>query len=248
MSVHARLARDEHLSADERHATQSAWLARLVEHAYANAPAVRTLLDEAGLLPTAVRSVTDLGQVPIVRKDALIDLQRERPPFGGFLGMPVEQLARIFVSPGPLHDPQGPAPDYWRWAKPLRAAGFESGDVVLNACAYHLTPLGFMFDEAARAIGCRVIPSGTGNTELQIGAARALGATAYCGTPSFLRIILDKAVEVGLEPTTHLSLRRAFVAGEMLPESLRASIQALGITVRQGYGTADLGCLGYECV
>jgi phenylacetate-CoA ligase len=177
----------------------------------------------------------------------LIELQRANPPFGGFLGIPEDQLARIFLSPGPLFDPQGPEPDYWRFAKALHAAGFRAGDTVLNACAHHLTPLGFMFDEAARAIGCRVIPSGVGNTELQVSAARGLGATAYCGTPSFLRIILDKAVEMGLDPSTDLSLRRAFVAAEMLPESLRASLQAFGLMVLQGYGTADLGCLGYEC-
>jgi phenylacetate-CoA ligase len=191
--------------------------------------------------------VADLEQVPITRKDALIDLQRARPPFGGFLGVPERQLARVFLSPGPLYDPQGPEPDYWRFAPALRAAGFQAGDVVLNACSHHLTPLGFIFDEAARAIGCRVIPSGVGNTELQVSVAQSLRATAYCGTPSFLKIILDKAVEMGLDPSTDLSLRRAFVAAEMLPESLRASIQAFGVSVRQGYGTADLGCLGYEC-
>jgi phenylacetate-CoA ligase len=193
--------------------------------------------------------VEDLQRVPITRKDALIDLQRAQPPFGGFLGIREHQLARVFMSPGPLFDPQGPEPDYWHFSKALRAAGFHMGDVVLNACSYHLTPLGFMFDEAAHALGCTVIPSGVGNTELQVTAAQALKATVFCGTPSFLKIILDKAAEMGLNPTTDLALRRAFVAGEMLPESLRAAIQAAveGLTVRQGYGTADLGCLGYEC-
>ena len=241
------IEREESLPAEARRAAQDAWLADLVEHAYAHAPAVRELLDRAGLRPAAVRCVADLDQLPITRKDALIDLQRARPPFGGFLGIPEQQLARIFLSPGPLRDPQGPEPDYWRFAPALRAAGFQAGDVVLNACSHHLTPLGFIFDEAARAIGCRVIPSGVGNTELQVSAAQSLRATAYCGTPSFLKIILDKAVEMGLDPSTDLSLRRAFVAAEMLPESLRASIQAFGVSVRQGYGTADLGCLGYEC-
>jgi phenylacetate-CoA ligase len=247
VSIGAPTEREESLSADDRRAAQDAWLASLVEHAYTHAPAVREILDGAGLSPGAVRTVADLERVPITRKDALIDLQKARPPFGGFLGIPEPELARVFVSPGPLHDPQGKTPDYWRFSKALRAAGFRAGDVVLNACSYHLTPLGFIFDEAARALGCRVIPSGVGNTELQVSAARSLRATAYCGTPSFLNIILDKAVELGLDPSTDLSLRCAFVAAEMLPESLRASIQEFGISVRQGYGTADLGCLGYEC-
>jgi phenylacetate-CoA ligase len=220
------------------------WLAELVAHAYREAPAVRALLDGAGLGPAALRSVDDLERLPITRKDALIDLQRANPPFGGFLGVPRDRLARIYLSPGPLFDPQGPEPDYWRWAEPLRAAGFRASDAVLNAGSYHLTPMGAMFDGAARALGCTVIPSGVGNTELQVIAARDLGATAYCGTPSFLKIILDKALELG----SRLALRRAFVAGEMLPASLRAGIEARGLTVRQGYGTADLGCLGYECM
>jgi phenylacetate-CoA ligase len=147
------------------------------------------------------------------------------------------------MSPGPLFDPQGIEADYWRFGDALVAAGFERGDVVLVAASYHFTPLGFIFDAAARALGCRVVPSGVGNTELQVAAAAALHATAYCGTPSFLKMILDKAQELG----TPLALRRAFVAGEMLPESLRSAIQAHGVSVQQGYGTADLGCLGYEC-
>jgi phenylacetate-CoA ligase len=224
-----------------------AWLGRLVAHAYDNAPATRAILDDAGLSPTDDWTPAKLAELPVLRKDALIDLQRAHPPFGGFLGIPERRLARIFMSPGPLFDPQGPEPDYWRFSKPLQAAGFSADDVVLNACSYHLTPLGFIFDEAARALGCRVIPSGVGNTELQITAASGLRATAFCGTPSFLKIILDKAAEMRRGQPNELALRRAFVAGEMLPESLRTEIEAAGVAVRQGYGTADLGCLGFEC-
>jgi phenylacetate-CoA ligase len=247
VNVHIAPGPAERLSPETRRSRQNDWLARLVDHAYAHAPAVRATLDRAGLQPTSVRSVADLKHVPITRKDTLIDLQRAQPPFGGFLGVAEYELARVFMSPGPLFDPQGQQPDYWRFSTPLVAAGFSKDDLVLNACSHHLTPLGFMFDEAARAIGCRVIPSGVGNTELQVTVAVGLRATAYCGTPSFLKIIIDKAAEIGIAGPNRLALERAFVAGEMLPESLRAEIQTAGITVLQGYGTADLGCLGYEC-
>lgn len=239
--------RIESVSLEDRTAYQGAWLGDLVAHAHANAPAVRRILERAGVAPGEVTTVEALERVPITRKDELLEFQRVDPPFGGFLGIPLEGLERAFMSPGPLFDPQGPEPDYWRFAPALDAAGFRRGDVVLNACAHHMTPLGFMFDGAARQLGCVVLPSGVGNTELQVTMAKGLGATAYCGTPSFLKILLDKAVEQGLDPRRDLAIRRAFVAAEMLPESLRGAIEGLGTTVRQGYGTADLGCLGYEC-
>src|SRR5215467_13710896 len=160
------------------------WLSGLVAHAYANAPATRTILDAAGVRPSAWITDAALAHIPITRKDTLIELQAQSPPFGGFLAVPEEHLAHVFVSPGPLFDPQGPEPDYWRFAQALRSAGFQRGEVVLNASAYHLTPMGIMFDDAARTIGCTVIPAGVANTELQIAAAHGLRATAYCGTPS----------------------------------------------------------------
>jgi phenylacetate-CoA ligase len=241
-------SRTEASSASERAAYQSQWLAELVAHAYANAPASRRILEAAGVRPQDVQSLEALERIPITRKDELLDLQRADPPFGGFLGISIAELERAFMSPGPLFDPQGPEPDYWRFAPALHAAGFRRGDVVLNGSSYHMTPLGMIFDEAARHLGCVVLPSGVGNTELQVMLARGLGATAFCGTPSFLKIILDKAAEMGLNSRTDLTLRRAFVGGEMLPASLRAAIEELGTTVRQGYGTADLGCLAYECM
>jgi phenylacetate-CoA ligase len=215
------------------------WLSGLLAHAYANAPATRTILDAAGVRPSAWITDAALEHIPITRKDTLIELQAQSPPFGGFLAVPEEHLAHVFLSPGPLFDPQGPGPDYWRFAQALRAAGFQSGEIVLNSSAYHLTPMGHMFDDAAREVGCVVVPGGVGNTELQTLAARRLGATAYCGTPSFLQALLERAPE--------LRLRHAFVAGEMLPTDLRAAIEARNVLVFQGYGTADLGCLGFEC-
>jgi phenylacetate-CoA ligase len=232
-------------------ATPEAWRQRLgqrlaatVAHAFHHAPGLRRALEREGLGPGSIRGLEDLHRLPILRKDSLPALQEERPPFGELAGVPTDRLARLYMSPGPIYDPQGTEGDFWRFRQAMAAAGFRPGDVVLNSCSYHLTPLGFMLDGAARALGCAVIPGGVGQTELQLKAAAHLSATAYSGTPSFLFQLLTRARELGL----HLSLEVAFVVAEMLPESLRTDIEAFGIRCRQGYGTADLGCLAYECV
>jgi phenylacetate-CoA ligase len=232
----ALLTEPERLTTAERIEYRERWLRALVAHAYDHAPAMRERIPSR---------VAPLDAIRITRKDELIDLQRAAPPFGGFLGVPLADVARLFLSPGPLFDPQGLAPDYWRWAGALRAAGFEAGMVVHCAVSYHGTPLGWMFDGALRELGCTVIPAGTGNTELQVQMLRGLAASGYVGTPSALRILYEKAAELGADGFT---LRRAFVAGEMLPPSLRRELQDRGPTVCQGYGTADLGALGYECL
>jgi len=237
----------ETLSPAQRADHQVAWLRRLVEHAYASAPATRKKLEGAGLTPADVTSLADFQRIPITRKDDLIELQRDDPPFGGLLGTKPEKLRRMFQSPGPILDPQGPEPDYWRFAQALFAAGLRAGDVVLCSVSYHLTPLGFMFDEALAQLGCAVLPGGVGNTGAQLELVRAVHASGYVGTPSFLNILLEKAEEVGCSDDDRLPLKTAFVAGEMLPESLRSTIQERGVSVCQGYGTADLGCLAYEC-
>ena len=233
----------EKLPAAERRADLGARLAATVRHAYANAPRVRRTLEAAGLGPADVRGLDDLARIPVTRKDDLPRLQAEEPPFGGLAGVPPERLARMFMSPGPIYDPQGRGDDFWRFRHGLAAAGFRAGDVALVSASYHLTPLGFMLDDAARALGCVTIPGGVGQTELQAKVAAYLRATAYIGTPSFLLTLLQKAKEAGAP----LSLEVAFVIAEMLPESLRAELEGWGVRVRQGYGTADLGCLAYEC-
>ena len=181
--------------------------------------------------------------LPVLRKDSLGDVQAEVPPFGGLLGVPVEQLARIFVSPGDVYDPQGAGPDYWRFSRALAAAGFRQGDRVLNCFSYHLTPAGFMFDAAARALGCVVVPAGVGQQELQIRVARAVGAVGYAGLPSYLLALLERAASA----ETPLPIRRAVVTGEPLPPTLRERIAGHGVDVYQAYGTADVGLIGYEC-
>jgi phenylacetate-CoA ligase len=227
----------------ERRAYLGGRLGETVRHAFENAPRVRRTLVAAGLGAGDVRGMDDLARIPVTRKDDLPGLQAEEPPFGGLAGVPIGRLARAFMSPGPIYDPQGTEEDFWRFRQALAAAGFREGDVALVSASYHLTPLGFMLDDGARALGCVTIPGGVGQTELQAKVAASLRATAYLGTPSFLLTLLQKARDAG----TPLAFEVAFVVAEMLPESLRADIEAFGVRVLQGYGTADLGCLAYEC-
>ncbi len=216
-------------------------LAAAVAHARARAPALRRRLDDAGV--SGVAGLDDLARIPVLRKDDLPAMQAAEPPFGGLLGVDRGALQRLFMSPGPIYDVQGPGEDFWRFGHGLAAAGFRQGDVAHNAASYHLTPLGFMLDAAARRLGCAVIPAGVGQTELQVKVAAHLRATAYLGTPSFLHTLLAKGREMGAP----LSFEVAFVIAEMLPESLRSELEGFGIRVLQGYGTADLGCVAYEC-
>ncbi|HYS81284.1 MAG TPA: AMP-binding protein [Anaeromyxobacteraceae bacterium] len=234
----------EQQSPPAREAYLSRRLRETVPRAAAASAHLRQRLADAGLSPEDVHGPADLGRLPVLRKDALPALQAERPPFGDLLGVPPGRLARIFMSPGPIYDPQGEGEDFWRFRHGLAAAGFRAGELAHNAASYHLTPLGFMLDAAARALGCAVIPAGVGQTELQVKVAAHLGATAYLGTPSFLHVLLTKARELGAP----LRFEAAFVVAEMLPESLRAELERdFGLRVLQGYGTADLGCLAYEC-
>ncbi|HEX9050708.1 MAG TPA: AMP-binding protein [Anaeromyxobacter sp.] len=236
-------ARLETLPEPERRAYLGGRLAETVRHAFESAPRARRTLEAAGLVPSDVRGLDDLPRIPRTRKDDLPGFQAEEAPFGGLAGLPLDRLARVFMSPGPIYDPQGAGTDFWRFRHAFAAAGFRAGDVALVSASYHLTPLGFMLDDGARALGCVTIPGGVGQTELQIKAASWLRATAYTGTPSFLLTLLQRARETGVP----LPIEVAFVIAEMLPESLRAEIEGFGVRVLQGYGTADCGCLAYEC-
>ena len=228
---------------EARRARLGARLAGTVAHAYDRAPRVRRALAQAGLDPAAVRGLDDLRRLPITRKETLLAAQREEPPFAGLAAVETGRLARVFMSPGPIFDPQGPGEDFWRFRHGYAAGGFRAGDVVLCSASYHLTPLGFMLDSACRALGCAVIPGGVGQTDQQLQAAAHLRATGYTGTPSFLFQLLSRARETNVR----LAIEVAWVIAEMLPESLRADIEAFGVRCLQGYGTADLGCIAYEC-
>jgi phenylacetate-coenzyme A ligase PaaK-like adenylate-forming protein len=230
LSVYAR-------SLDER-------IASVLAPAADRIPALRERLRAAGVEPGDLTDVDALDRIPILTKDDLVDVQAAAPPFGGLLSADAT-VRRIFQSPGPLYEPELDEPDPWRWAPALAAAGFGPEDLVLNTAGYHLTPLGAMFEEAVRALGGTVIPAGVGSLDLQVQACVHLGATAYIGLPSYLKALLDKAVELG--PAGLLSFERAFVAAEPLPASLRNWLEERVPVLRQGYGTAEAGNLGYEC-
>jgi phenylacetate-coenzyme A ligase PaaK-like adenylate-forming protein len=196
-----------------------------------------------GIEAGEVDSREALAKLPIFRKAALKELQAARPPFGGFATSESRALGRIFMSPGPIFEPEGRTEDWWRSARALYAAGFRAGDVVHNTFAYHLTPGGWILDAGARAIGCSVIPAGPGNTEQQLDAIAHLRPSAYVGVPDYLKILLDKAAEAGRDTS---SIKRAMVSGGALFPSLRQEYLDRGISVFQVYATADAGSIAYE--
>ena len=218
-------------------------VASLVAAAAERVPAFRRRLDDAGVAPEEVTNVDALDRIPIVTKDELIDVQAAAPPFGGLFAADAK-AKRIFQSPGPLYEPELDVPDPWRWRAAFATAGIGPDDIVLNAAGYHLTPLGAMLEEGLRAVGATVVPGGIGNLELQVRACVDLGVTAYVGLPSYLQALLERAA--GPEGG-ELRLERAFVIAEPLPPSLRAALEERVPVVRQGYGTAEGGNLGYEC-
>jgi phenylacetate-CoA ligase len=190
-----------------------------------------------------VRSREALASLPLTRKSDLHDTQTARPPFGGLAAVPSSQLRHVFCSPGPIYEPEGRGADPWRIARAMFAAGIRPGDLVHNCFSYHFTPGAFIFEGGAGKLGCPVFPGGTGQTEMQVQAMAALRPAAYVGTPSFLKIIVDKAVELGADIS---SLKKALVSGEALPGTVRRALAEFGIEVRQCYATADLGLIAYE--
>jgi phenylacetate-CoA ligase len=225
----------------QREADLLSRLAQQVAHAKARSAYYAQAL--AAIDPAAVTSRAALAQLPITRKSDLVELQRSRKPFGGLNATPASGLARIFMSPGPIYDPEGRRPDYWHAARTLYAAGFRAGDVVLNCFSYHLTPAGSMFETGLHRLDCAVIPGGVGQTELQARAIADLEPSGYVGTPSFLKLILEKCDELKLPCA---SIRRALVSGEAFLPPVRESLAARGIEGYQAYGTADLGMVAYE--
>ena len=226
--------------ADRETALMSA-LPQVIAAAKERAPAYRRLL--ARVHPEDVVDRRALAELPLTRKSELIELQRQVPPFGGLTAAPISSLRRVFVSPGPIYEPEGRRPDYWRFARALFAAGFRAGDLVHNAFSYHLTPAGAMVESGAEALGCPVIPAGTGQTEQQLRTIVDLRPVGYIGTPSFLKVLLDRAASEGGDVS---SLKKALVGAEALPSALRAEFRSRGLGVLQCYGTADIGIIAYE--
>ena len=212
-----------------------------IAHAKKNAPGLARIL--AGVDPAAVSSRKELAKLPVTRKSDLGELQKEAPPLGGLNATPVQKLARLFVSPGPIYEPEGHGADWWRSARALYAGGFRAGDLIVNTFSYHFTPAGSMLESGARAIGCTVVPTGVGQTEMQVSTIAHLRVSGFVGTPSFLKLVVEKADELKADFS---SLKKAHVGAEYLPPALRQAMFARGIRVTQSYGTADVGLIAYE--
>ena len=234
---------------EAREAALMAALPSQIAHAQKNSAALAEILQ--GIDAAQVSSRAALAQLPVTRKYELLarqQAQRAQDPFGGFSTIGWKGMVRsagvrrVYQSPGPIYEPEGHAPDYWRAARAMAAAGFEAGDLVHNCFSYHLTPGAWIMESGAHALGCAVIPGGVGNTEQQLAAVADLRPVAYSGTPSFLKILIEKATEAGQK----LSITKALVSGEACPPSLRDWFTQQGVAAYQCYATADVGLIAYE--
>jgi phenylacetate-CoA ligase len=228
-------------SSDERSTAQLKALRAQIAHVKQNTATYGEAFE--AIDAASISDFAAFARVPLTRKSELISLQREQRPFGGYTAQTGAPLSHIFASPGPIYEPGFALTDFWRFARSLYASGLRRGDLVHNCFSYHLTPAGQMFDSAAQALGCAVIPAGVGQTELQVQTIVDLAPSAYVGTPSFLKIILEQADELGSDVST---VNKALVSGEALPAPLRSAFGERGLRVQQCYGTADLGLIAYE--
>lgn len=232
-ALHAHLAGRD---LDARVATLIAQAARV--------PGLADRLDRSGVGPEGIRGVADLTSLPVLPKDAVIAQQAQAPPFGGLLA-PDARVARVFQSPGPLYEPQLVGEDYWRWGQIFADLGVGPDDTVLNCFGYHLSPAGAMMEAGAQVTGARVLPGGIGNQDLQVRAIADLGVSAYCGLPSYLKVLIERFDEQGL-PRDRWRLDKAMVTAEPLPDSLRGVLAERVPSVRMAYGTGETGLLAYE--
>ena len=224
-----------------REAQQFEQLREQLRYAKANIPAYADLLYTVD--PEEVKDRSLLARLPVTRKSEMGEAQAKAPPLGGYTDLKGRRLPRVFASPGAIFEPQADSENFWRLARALHAAGCREGDLVYNTFSYHFTPAGFMLESGAHALGCTVFPAGVGQTELQVQAMAHLRPHFYVGTPSFLKILLDKAKEMKADVS---SLKLGLVSGEALPGPLRAELSDSGVDVLQGYATADVGLIGYE--
>ncbi len=232
---------------EKRRAHQWRALQKLVKKASRRSGEFQARLSAAGLVARDLQTEEGFAALPPLRKKQLISLQ-EGEGLEFLLTCPPGALRRIYQSPGPIFDPEAAERDFWGWTEAFHAAGFARGDLVQMTFSYHLTPAGLMLEEPLRELKCCVIPAGPGNTEVQVELMRRLPVTGFVGMASYLKVIGEKVRGMGLDPRKDLSLRKAFVAAERLTPALRGEVEAMfGCTVRQGYGTADVGCIAYEC-
>jgi phenylacetate-CoA ligase len=233
----------------ERADYQNHLLREIIEYAYGHSTKVRETFQSAGIAPEDIRSLRDLEKLPVIEKTSLISLQRKDPPFGGLLTIPQNRLRRIYLSPGPIFVPEARQSRYWRWETAFYAAGFRKGDIVQVTLSYHLTPGGWMLEEPLHSLGCTVIAAGVGNLDAQIKIMHDLGVTGFVGMPSFLLSIGDHAESLGIDLRKNLSLEVCFLTIERLTEGMRNSLEKrFGMVARQGYGTAEVGAIAYECI
>ena len=239
----------EKMSREERQKYLDGRLRELVAYAYEKAPAIKARFDKAGIAPSAVSGIKDLENLPILRKDELVELYKANPPFGGLVTAPIEDLERVYVSPGPIYDPHHQSESFWRrHVHMVKAAGFKKGDIVVNTWMYHLVPAGLMIDEMLRRAGVTVIPMGVGNTELQVQVMHHLKVTGFYGTTGFFMNIINKAEEMGYDIRKDFNLRLAMIGGEMGGGPIRELVEKkYGIVTGDAYGTADVGMVAYEC-
>ena len=238
----------ETMTAEERRAYLNGKLREAVDHACHNAPAAREVLDRAGVQPSDIQKIEDLEKLPITRKMDLIELQKTRPPYGGFLAIPPEDVERIFISPGPIYEPLHSDSIEW-FARSFYAAGFRKGDIVINTFTYHLSPAGVLFHEALRDCGATVVVTGTGNTDIQVQTMLDLRVTGFVGTPSFLMTLIRRAEEMGHDFRRDFTLERAWFTGEPLSPSVRKTLEEdYAINTCQAYAVTEPGgALAYEC-
>ncbi len=227
--------------ADERAQAQFESIRAQIEYVKNNTVAYAEFLKD--IVAGEITDAESFSLLPLTRKSELIELQKFQRPFGGFTATNIALHSQVFASPGPIYEPGFAVPDFWRFARALYASGFRPGDLVHNCFSYHFTPAGQMCESAAAALGCAVIPAGVGQTELQLQTINDLKPDAWVGTPSFLKIILDQADELGSDVS---SIGKAMVSGEALPPPLRDGFAERGVRVQQCYGTADLGLIAYE--
>jgi len=241
-------SRREVLDESERRQYYQIQLKDLLTYAYRYSEDVKKRFDRAQFQVGKFKQLSDLKHIPILKKKELIFLQSMGPRLGGLLTKDLGDLRRVFLSPGPIFDPEDREDDYWGWTEGFYATGFRSGDVVQVTFNYHLTPAGLMFEEPLRNLGCAVMPAGPGNSSTQLEIMQKLRVTGYVGTPSYLMHLAQKGEESGLNLRKDLFLEVAFVTGEKFSEKMRTNLEKkFDLIMRQGYGTADVGCIGYEC-
>ena len=238
----------ETMARDERRPLLSQRFVDTFRRAYEYSKAYKEIFHSAGLKISDIKGLEDLEKLPLLRIEDLVDWQKREPPFGGFNTIDPDNFRRIYVNPGLIYQPGEQEYVDTSWAEALCAVGFKPGDRVVNTFNYHLWPFAFMLDESVKMIGGTVVPTGVGNTLMQVKIMQGLKANGFLGTPSFLMTLAQRAEAMGMDLRKDILLEKALVSAEMLPESLRTRLETnLGMIIRQGYGTVFLGCIGYEC-